>query len=321
MSARRVLVTGAGGFVGRHLCAALRADPAVELLATSKRATDADYPLTPLDVCDEKEAANVIAAFRPTHVVHLAGLAAPVMGDADPDLVWRLNLHGSLAIARAVRSCCPEAWLLWIGSGLVYGATGQNGQALHEGSLLAPTNIYAATKAAADLALGAMTATGLKVVRVRPFNHTGPGQTEDFVVPGFAAQIARIERGDQPPDIKVGNLEAERDFLDVGDVADAYVAILNACERLEAGSIFNICSGQSRRISNILDALVAKSNVRITIAQDPARLRPSETPCYVGDARRLISVTGWQPRISFDDTLQRVLDDWRQREGGNPPRP
>ena len=199
---------------------------------------------------------------------------------------------------------------------MVYGDTANAGRPLRESDLLAPLDEYSATKAAADLALGALAKAGLKCIRLRPFNHFGPGQSEAFVVPAFAMQIARIEAGLAPPIIRVGNLDAQRDFLDVRDVARAYALTVQNVERLGTGTILNIASGVPRRIVEVLDGLVAKSRVAISIEQDPARQRPNETPNMLGDAGRARDMLQWRPEYSFDDTLTAVLDDCRARVGG-----
>ena len=157
-------------------------------------------------------------------MVHLAAIPTIAGAVADPAAAWRVNVMGTLDLARAIHQYAPECTLIFAGSAEAYGATARQGVPLKETDPLQPLNEYAATKAAADLALGALAANGLRVIRFRPFNHTGPGQTDEFVVPAFASQIARIEKGAQPPVMMVGNLDAQRDFLDVRDVVDAYVA-------------------------------------------------------------------------------------------------
>src|SRR4029079_10104575 len=141
---------------------------------------------------------------------------------------------------------------------------------------------YSASKAAADLALGPLIRLGLKCIRLRPFNHTGPGQSEAFVVPAFAMQIAKIEAHLAPPIMRVGNLDAQRDFLDVRDVANAYALVMKNLENLESGTLLNIASGIPRRISDVLASLLAKSQVEISVQQDPTRRRPADLPILVG---------------------------------------
>ncbi|MGY3408343.1 nucleoside-diphosphate-sugar epimerase [Bradyrhizobium sp. GM5.1] len=159
----------------------------------------------------------------------------------------------------------------------------------HETALLAPIDDYSVTKAA-DLALGAMAHRGLKCARLRPFNHTGVGQTGTFVVPAFAMQIAKIEARLTEPIMRVGNLEAERDFLDVRDVATAYASVVRNTQAIESGTILNIASGKAHRVRDLLEMLLALSQLGIKVEQDPARMRPSDLPRIVGNAQRSTAI-------------------------------
>jgi GDP-4-dehydro-6-deoxy-D-mannose reductase len=265
-------------------------------------------------VTDPAAVSAGVREFRPTHVFNLAGLAAPAAAAADPRAAWQVHVQGVLNLAQAILDYAPDCWLLNAGSGLVYGESAKPGLPLDENALLVPVDEYAVTKAAADLALGALTRRGLKCIRFRPFNHTGAGQSGAFVIPAFAMQIAQIEAGLAAPVIRVGNLDAERDFLDVRDVADAYALVVQSAETLgESGLILNIASGIPQRIGDILERLLGQSRVAIAVEQDPARLRPSDLPRIIGDSSRLRKKLGWAPRYSFDDTLAAVLDDCRVR--------
>jgi GDP-4-dehydro-6-deoxy-D-mannose reductase len=260
-----------------------------------------------LDVTDARAVDQMIARFRPTHVVHLAGLAAIRAVTASPSVAWQLHLFGTLNIADAILGRVPDCTMIFIGSGHVYGASARSVPLLEESTLLVPTNGYEVTKAAADLAVGALAAQGLKCIRMRPFNHTGPGQTEDFVVPSFAMQIARIEAGRQRPVIRVGNLDAERDFLDVRDVAAAYALAVAKSDDMASGTVLNIASGVPRRVGDILNQLTAISTTVITVERDTARLRPNDTPRFVGSAEQAYRLLGWLPERRFDDTVADVL--------------
>ncbi|MBS0241292.1 MAG: GDP-mannose 4,6-dehydratase [Proteobacteria bacterium] len=310
----RVLITGSRGFVGTHVLAALARDPDCEVIATAKDGQSAGAADdVPLDITEASAVAALVERTRPTHVLNLAGIASPFAAATDPDLAWRVHLAGTLNIARALLRHAPEAWLVQIGTGLVYGETAKTVALLGEDALLAPSDDYSASKAAVDLALGAMSRSArLKCVRVRPFNHTGAGQPKGFVVPDFALQIARIEANLQSV-ISVGNLDAKRDFLDVADVADAYIRILRSTDRLEPGAILNIASGVPRRIGDILESLRAQARVPIAIEPDPTRMRPSDVPVFVGDAGRARRLLGWAPTVAFDATLASVLADCRAR--------
>ena len=266
-----ILVTGAAGFAGGHLLAALRAQLTASLV----------------------------------HCVHLAAISAT--GDArnEPGLAWRVNLEGMLNVAAAMQAEAPEGHLLFVSSAGAYGATFRTHGHLNEDAALAPLNTYAATKAAADLALGAMAAEGLRVIRLRAFHHAGSGQRADF-----ARQIALIERRSQPPVLRVGALDSKRDFLDMLDVA-AYMAAIKRADTVAPETILNIASGVSRRIGDMLDALLAQSSARITVETDQARLRPSDIPHAASNPARAHAVLGWRPSIEWTTTRNDVLADWR----------
>jgi GDP-4-dehydro-6-deoxy-D-mannose reductase len=322
MSRLKILITGAGGFVGSHLVDELRRRLVnAEICATTlrPRATVAGSRLEQLDVTDAAAVAAVVADFRPTHVVHLAGLTTLAAAEADYRATWQLHLFGTLNIANAILALAPDCVFLCVGSGEVYGASAQTGLPLDETAVLAPMSEYAATKAAADLALGAMVQKGLRSIRLRPFNHTGPGQSDRFVIPSFARQIAGIEAGSLPPLLKVGNVDAERDFLDVRDVVSAYVSAITASDHLPAGLVLNIASGVPVRIRALLDKLLALSTCTIRVEKDAARMRANDTPRYVGDATRARLLLNWSPRYQIDETLGSVLDYFRVGGANSPP--
>jgi GDP-4-dehydro-6-deoxy-D-mannose reductase len=302
MSPERILITGAEGFVGRHLCAALAAEvPGATLLGQAE---------TRLDVTDREAVFAGIKAGRPQACVHLAGIAAIGDAAADPARAWAVNLHGAINVAEAILEYSPDCRMLFVSSAEVYGASFRAGRPLDETAPLSPMNLYAATKAAAEMALVALIPRGLDLVRLRPFNHTGPGQSEAFVIPAFAGQIARIEAGRQPPVMATGALTPERDFLDVRDVCAAYLAALTAM--LPAGTVLNIASGRAVRISVVLDQLLALARCKVSAREDPARLRPVEIPRAVGDARLAAKLLNWRPCIPLATTLGDVLNAARQ---------
>lgn len=298
----RVLVTGASGFVGPHLIAALQAG-----------IRDVQIRAAAADVTDAGAVAGELRGFRPDRCIHLAAVSAVPDARRDPLGAWRVNLHGTLNLADAIRDEAPGCTLIFASSAEAYGASFRLGRALDETAALAPSNTYAATKAAADLALGAAIEEGLRVVRLRPFNHTGPGQSDQFVVPAFARQIALIEAGAQPPTLSVGNLDSARDFLDVADVCAAYVACCVRADELPAGAVLNLASGVARRIGDVLSDLLRLASAEVEVIQDPARMRPSDIPVATGDASLARKLLGWQPTIEWSDTLSSVLDHWRGR--------
>lgn len=315
----RILITGAAGFVAPYIADALRTlvPHDCEVVQTARKADQTKIPNAyDLDIEDAGAVRTCLQATRPTHVIHLAAVSSPPTAGADPDLAWRVNVGGTLNIARAIIEHQPDCALLFAGSGQVYGETAKLNRAMTETDVIAPVSDYAVTKAAADLALGALATKGLRCVRFRPFNHTGVGQTEDFVLPSFAAQIARIEAGMSSPVIRVGNLDVERDFLDVRDVAEAYARSVLRSDDIPPGTILNIASGQPQRIGALLDALLAFSTVPIVVEQDETRMRGGETPRFFGDASRAKAMLDWVPRRPFDKVLQELLQAARDSLSG-----
>lgn len=327
MVAERILLTGATGFVGPRLLDALRAGPFKDArflvwdyrpaAAAPEAAPDFSSPKsdysTNIDIRSVVAVSESVAAFRPTRVVHLAAQSHVPTSFAKPELTWQINVMGTLNLFEALRRHAPAAGVLYVGSAEVYGRSFQRGAALNENAILQPLNPYAASKAAADIMAGEYAARGLRVVRLRPFNHIGPGQREEFVAAAFAAQVARIEAGLQEPVLRVGNLEARRDFLDVADVVRAYVLALEKIDTLPPGLVMNLCSGTVRRIGDLLDGLLALAARAVRVEPDPARLRPSDTPVAAGSADVAAEYLGWRPEVPFETTLRSILDDWRRR--------
>lgn len=308
-----ILVTGAGGFVGRYLMPALRQRwPAARCIGTGLHG---DEQCRALDVCDADAVARLVAEVKPQLTIHLAAQASVGKSFSEEQKTWNINLQGSLNLFAALRQHVANSALMFISSSDVYGASFKAGIALSEDALLQPLNPYAASKAAADLAAGQLAASSdLRVVRMRPFNHSGAGQAQGFVLPDFAAQIARIERGEQGH-IAVGNLTAQRDFLHVADVADAYVGVaallLRNDPQLQTGEVLNVASGQPVAISQWLQQMVLQANCTVDVVQDAARIRPSDIALAAGDASRLRQLTGWQPKYDQQRLVAELLDAYR----------
>jgi GDP-4-dehydro-6-deoxy-D-mannose reductase len=251
--------------------------------------------------------AKRVAELEPDAIVHLAALSSVAASWREPDLTFRVNFVGSRSILQAAASAAGVR-VLWIGSADEYGSAEPGSPPFTEASPLRPSSPYARSKADADR-LGATYAdAGLDLVRVRPFNHAGPGQAPDFVLASFAKQVAEIEGGRREPLLRVGNLESVRDFLDIQDVIEAYMRLL---DRSVPAGVYNVASGIGARVGDHLEALIALTNTKPEIEVDPERLRPTDHA--VGDAARLRRATGWQPTIPMADTLERVLAYWRDR--------
>jgi len=311
----RILVTGAAGFVGGHLRDALRlAFRDAWLVAAIHRrpAMGWDESVT-LDLTDAAGLAAQLAAIAPDAVVHLGAQANVAQSFRDVAATWEANLTATLKLGAALLQARPACRLLFASTGEIYGLSFQQGVALNENAPLAPGNPYAAAKAAADIALGEMALRGLAVVRMRPFNHVGPGQSEGYAVAAFARQIALIEAGRQPPVMAVGALERWRAFLDVRDVCAAYAKALAQWERLPNGIALNIASGVPRRIGDVLSGLLARSAVAMRVEEAAHALRPNDVIRSLGDASRASTMLGWQPMIDWEMTLDDVLADWRAR--------
>uniref|UniRef100_Q07IP9 NAD-dependent epimerase/dehydratase n=1 Tax=Rhodopseudomonas palustris (strain BisA53) TaxID=316055 RepID=Q07IP9_RHOP5 len=308
---RRIAITGSSGFVGHWLMRSLAAEPAGHVILPF---FDVEHGDPGGDVSDCDLVDRRMEALRPEVVIHLASIAAPLEATRKPRRSFEVNVGGTFNIAEAMLKHVPNARLLFVGSSEAYGlAFNDFDRPLTEDAPLRPGSMYGTTKAAADLLVAQMARNGLDAVRFRPFNHTGPGQTTDYVVPAFARQIARIERGLQQPFIHVGNLDAERDILDVRDVVEAYVIAAQAEQELPAGAVFNLATGAPVRIGELLRILLDATDRKIDVVVDPTRLRPSEVPKASGDAARARDILGWQTKTRLEDTLKAVLEYWRER--------
>jgi len=301
----RVLVTGADGFVGRHLCRHLRENGDEVIEAHGPRADGAGVPGLAVDVTRPDSVKACVAEARPEAVVHLAGQSSVARSHQDPALAFAVNAMGAVNLLVAIKESAPKARMLLVGSGEMYGAVAPGTRAA-EDAPLEPLSPYAAAKCAAEVA-ALQFARGYKldIVCTRPFNHLGPGQDPNFVVPSFAAQIGRIKAGQAEPLLKVGDLSPIRDFSHVRDVVAAYRLLLH---RGESGSAYNVCSGQGRTIRSLLDEMLQLSGVTARVELDPSRLRPAEIPSLVGDPSRLLAL-GWEPRLSATAALREVLDE------------
>ena len=303
-----VLVTGATGFAGSHLADRLIAAGEPVVGWGSPRATgspgDPDWRWTGIDLLDGAAVAAAIRELQPRLLFHLAGLPQVGQAWAHADQALRVNALGTHRLLEAVEAHAPDCRVVVAGSALVYRPSAGP---LREDDPLGPTDPYGLSKLAQEMLAGR---AAVPVIRTRPFNHAGPRQSEAFVTSSFARQIAEIEAGRREPVLMVGNLDARRDIMDVRDTARAYEALAAAGR---AGSVYNICSGVAHRVGDLLERLLGLARAAITVRQDPARLRPSDTPLVVGDHGRLTRETGWRPEIPIERTLEDLLAWWRAR--------
>ena len=312
----RILITGVGGFVGGHLLQhILETTPEAEVHGTILPGTrQPNNPMLQCHAIDLKQADIVyqlIRAVRPDHIYHLAAQASPRASFDAPWETLENNILSQLNIIKACISAGIAPRILIISSAEIYGPVQPDQLPITEDSPLRPTSPYGVSKVAQDmLGLQYHLSHDLPIIRVRPFNHIGPGQSRGFVAIDFAIQIARIEVGQQAPIMEVGNLSAQRDFTDVRDVVRAYGMLL---DKGLPGEVYNVASNQSYSIQMLLDTLRGYSNTAIEVHTDPARMLPVDVPIIRGDFSRLQQTTGWKPTIPFERTLQDVLNDCRQR--------
>ncbi len=303
----RALVTGGNGFVGRHLCAELR-NRSWETFVAGRSAGDGDAVDFELDLADAANVRDAVAAARPDVVFHLAAQAFVPRAREDPLGTFETNVMGTARLVDAMRAFSPGApmRLVFVSSGEVYGAHPASDLPLREDATTAPSNPYAASKLAGEtIVLAATRENAIGAIVTRAFNQIGPGQSPPFVVPSFAARLARIAAGGDPL-LPVGNLESQRDFLDVRDVVRAYADL---GERGVPGEIYNVCSGVPTAIVDILRKLVTIAHVGVEIREDPALVRAVDVPIVYGDNAKLRAATDWEPTFALARTLRDVYDE------------
>jgi GDP-4-dehydro-6-deoxy-D-mannose reductase len=261
------------------------------------------------DLLDAPLVARVVQASRPDVIFHLGAFSSVASSWDTPAEMVQVNVLGTLNVLEAMRQLDAGATAVLACSAEAYGVVEESRLPIREEEPFHPVSPYAVSKAAADMfAYQYFRTFKLRTVRLRLFNHCGPGQSSRFVVSSLARQVAEIEAGLRPPRIQVGDLEVRRDFIDVRDAVRGYWL---AAQKGTPGAAYNVASGVARSIREILDMLLGMSKVAVEVTQDPARLRPSDLPILLGDVSRFREATGWSPQTPFQQSLRDTLDYWR----------
>jgi len=312
----KILITGAGGFVGTHLIRTLKSSGEAEIFAAVYKATSDISSLIPTDhiiagdLTDFAYAQKLIELTTPDVIYHLAALSVVHSSMSQATTVMNGNTTISYNILEAVRQGAPKARVVAISSGNVYGAVQDTSHPLDEKTPLRPLNPYAVSKVTQEmLALQYYLAYSLDVVILRPFNHTGIGQTTDFVIPKLAKQFVDIEKGVISPVIEVGNLDTIRDFTDVSDMVKAYIL---AADKGLSGEIYNIGSGTGHAISEILEVLQSLTSAKVEIKVKDDLVRTADVPVLVADASKFRKATSWEPKIPLSKTILDILESFRE---------
>ncbi len=312
----RALITGAAGFVGGHLAETIHAETDWQIWGTilgveDPRSVPADVSILKVDLRNPDQVRAAIARSQPDTIFHLAGQAYVPQSWNDPWDTYETNIRSQLNLLEAVSAIGLKPKIMVVGSNEEYGWVNESDLPINEDTPLRPNSPYSVSKIAQDfMGMQDFLDRGLPVVRVRPFNHIGPRQNDRFVAPSFAKQIVEIERGLKPPVLKLGSMSARRDFTDVRDMCRAYIL---AVQKGEPGEVYNLGSGQARSVRELLDLMLAHSSIKITEEHDPSKMRPSDVPVSYCNPARFKQHTGWEPRITFEQTVIDILNDWRER--------
>lgn len=314
------LIIGAAGFVGPYLSSACQRNLNCHVIATKMKGEHLTLPtdnnhtvcITDLDIMDNAAVFELLKQYCPDYIFHLAAQSSVAYSWRNPGLTVDVNIKGALNVLEAIRKMENTPRTLIIGSGEEYGRINKVDIPIKETQCLRPGNIYAATKACQNMISTIYAkAYGLNVVMTRSFNHIGPNQAPIFVVSDFCYQVSKIEKGEQEPVIRVGNLSAKRDFTDVRDVVNAYTSLIR---KGIAGETYNIGSGKAMSIKEILSLILAQSKVDIDVEVDKGKLRPIDVPIIEADNEKIVRVTAWKPKISITETIRDMLTYWRAKD-------
>ena len=314
----KALVTGISGFAGSHL-AELLLNKGYEVFGTYfDKSTFSNLGssihkirLFQCDIRNYDHLKRIISEIRPNEIYHLAAITFVPASLESPKLTFDTNLYGTMNLYETVKNLKINPRILFVGSADEYGIVKDENLPINESCPLRPINPYAVCKVSADfLSYFYCKNYNLNIIRVRPFNHTGPRQSPEFVCPDFARQIAEIEKKLRKPMIYVGNLETKRDFTDVRDMVRAYWLALRKCK---SGEAYNICSAKGYLIEELLSILLSLSRENIEIKQDSRRIRSSDVSVLVGENNKFTKKTGWRPETPFEKTMEDLLNYWRGR--------
>ncbi len=309
----KIFITGATGFVGCYLRKFLN--------SPEHRIWGSAYPDVPeafsedkifyLDIRSEKDVFRRVQKIKPDWVFHLAAISNVRHSWSRRKETLETNIIGTLNLFEGIREFSPDARAIFVSSSDIYGTKSLSGDPLTETEEVLTMNPYSYTKWSAELLSEFYTRVeNLDIVIARPFPHTGPGQSADFVCSDWAYQIARIEKGLSDPVINVGNVSVERDFTDVRDVVRAYVRLI---EKGKTGEVYNVCSGRSYSLESILKRLLSFTQKEISVRVDSRKLRKVDIPRLVGDNKKIKEAISWEPQIPIEQSLEELLDYWRQR--------
>lgn len=315
---KKALITGITGFAGSHL-AELLIKEGFEVYGTTRPRSKTDnidqikhgLNLRDADLLDSHSLYTILSDIKPDFIFHLAAQSFVQSSWASPANTMEMNVVGSVHLFEAVRRARIDSIIQIACSSEEYGKVFPNEIPIKETNPLRPLSPYAVSKVAMDyLGYQYYQSYGVKIIRTRGFNHTGPRRGEVFVTSNFAKQIAEIEKGKKDPVINVGNLDAQRDWTDVRDMVKAYLLSVKKCEY---GEVYNICSETTVKVKDMLDLLLSLTKAKVKIVEDSSRMRPSDVPVLLGDCSKFRKATGWKPEIPFKETTKDLLNYWRER--------
>ena len=306
----RALITGMEGFVGPYLAKELIKRGYIVAGTYLKKRSDSIPKKTTqyhVDILDMDALNEMLLDFKPDVLFHLAGISDVGFSFKQPEITHKINVEGTKNVIESAFKLEKKPKILMVGSAMEYGIP--QFTPITEDHPLNPSSPYAKSKVEAEKIAKEYCDKGMEIISTRSFNHTGPGQSPNFVSSSFAREVAKIEKGLQKPDIKVGNLSSKRDFTDVRDIVKAYVDLV---EKGKAGESYNVCSGKGVSMQKILDVLLSITSVEVFMETDEERIRPSDVPISIGDNTKLKEDTGWVPKINLERTLYDLLNYWRE---------